>query len=84
MESIIIAISTDYCDARKVCELIGNRTFKTLQELREEINNELPVHKEDINQPEFFSLSEFMDECNDQYFNLDNNFISYVKIGEKE
>lgn len=83
METIIVLISAEYSEARKVCELIENQKFNSYSNLRDLINKKLPVEKDDNNQPQFFSLSNFMDECNDSYVNIENSFISYVSIENK-
>ena len=80
MKKYIVTISVDYSNARKVCELIENQAFDTLKSLRKYLNLHLKVEEEDINQPQMFTLSEFMEECNDQYLNLEEVFISYITI----
>ncbi len=76
----IVTISVDYSNAREVCELIEAQTFGSFSNLRNVLNSELILEDEDVNQPQFFSLTDFMDECNDQYIDLESVFISYVKI----
>lgn len=76
----IVAISVDYSNARQVCNLIENQVFESYGALRKHLNEKLSVGEEDENQPQFFSLGDFMEECNDQYFNFDAIFISYVKV----
>ena len=76
----VVIVSVDYNNARKVCELIEAQTFGSFNDLRNVLNSELGVEKNDENQPQFFSLTDFMDECNDQYLDLESVFISYVKI----
>jgi len=78
--TFIIAIPVGYTDAREVCEDIQHNTFKDFTELRDVLNSKLGVNEDDDNQPTFYNLNEFMNECNDQYFNFDGTFISYVKI----
>ena len=80
----IVAISVDYSNARQVCNLIENQVFESYGSLRKYLNEKLLVDEEDENQPQFFSLSDFMEECNDQLFNFEGTFISYVKVGKKE
>ncbi len=76
----IVAISVDYSNARQVCNLIENQVFESYGSLRKYLNEKLLVDEEDENQPQFFSLSDFMEECNDQLFNFEGTFISYVTI----
>lgn len=82
VETVMVAIPVNpFADARKVCELIQNQRYQSMSELREYINKELVVDDEsDDEQPSFYSLNDFMDECNDQLFNVENYFISYVQI----
>jgi hypothetical protein len=53
--------------------------------LRNQLDTELGVDYEDeeTDKPVFFSLTDFMEECNDQYLNMEKYFISYVKIIKK-
>ena len=76
----IVAISVDYSNARQVCNLIENQVFESSGSLRKYLNEKLLVDEEDENQPQFFSLSDFMEECNDQLFNFEGTFISYVTV----
>jgi hypothetical protein len=83
-ETIIVCIPVEpYTNARKVCEAIESRAFDDYKELRTHLDKELGVDYEDEDNPIFFSLTDFMDECNDQYFNAESYFISYVKIIKK-
>ena len=84
MNTTIVAISVDYTNARKVCELIQEQVFETYQDLRNYLNIHLEVDEDNEGQPQFFSLDDFMEECNDQLFNFEGTFISYVKVGKKE
>ena len=86
MTTIIVCIPVaPYTNARKVCEDIENREFDDYKELSVLLDKELGVdhEDEDTDKPTFFLLTDFMDECNDQYFNVENHFISYVKINEE-
>ena len=76
----IVAISVNYSNARQVCNLIENQVFESYGSLRKYLNEKILVDEEDENQPQFFSLSDFMEECNDQLFNFEGTFISYVTI----
>ena len=76
----IVAISVDYSNARQVCNLIENQVFESYGSLRKYLNEKLSVEEEVENQPQFFSLSDFMEECNDQLFDFEGTFISYVKV----
>jgi len=78
----MVAIPVDpYHNARKVCELIQDQVYQSYKDLRDYLNNELEVDQDsDDEQPSFYDLNNFMDECNDQFFNLENYFIGYVQI----
>ena len=76
----IVAISVDYSNARQVCNLIENQVFESYGSLRKYLNEKLSVDEEVENQPQFFSLSDFMEECNNQLFDFEGTFISYVKV----
>ena len=80
METIIVAIPVCYGNARRVCNLIENQVFESYGSLRTYLDKELDVNEDDDNQPQFFELSDFMEECNDQLFNFEGTFISYVII----
>ena len=84
METIIVAISVDYSNARRVCNLIENQVFESYVSLGTYLDKELDINEDNDNQPQFFELSDFMEECNDQLFNFEGTFISYVKVGKKE
>lgn len=83
MNITIVAISIDFYNARKVCNLIQEQVFETYQDLRDYINIHLEIDEDDEEQPQFFSLDDFMEECNDEEFNFQGTFLSYVKIGKK-
>ena len=80
METIIVAIPVSYVNARRVCNLIENQVFESYGSLRTYLDKELDVNEEDDSQPQFFHISDFMEECNDQLFNFEGTFISYVTI----
>lgn len=80
MKTVIVVIPLGYSNARKVCNLIENEVFETDSDLRNVLNSELEVNEDDDNQPQFFDLSDFMEECNDQLFNFEGSFISYVNL----
>lgn len=84
-ETVMVAIPTDYTNARSVCNNIENQEYKSMVALRDQLDKDLGVDYEDeeTDKPVFFSLTDFMEECNDQYLNLENYFISYVKIIKK-
>lgn len=82
-ETVMVAIPVDpYHNARKVCELIQDQVYQSYKDLRDYLDKELGVDYEDetTDKPVFYNLNDFMDECNDQLFNLENYFIGYVQI----
>ena len=80
METIIVAIPVGYGNARRVCNLIENQVFESYGSLRTYLDKELDVNEDDDSQPQFFHISDFMEECNDQLFNFEGTFISYVTV----
>jgi hypothetical protein len=82
VETVMVAIPVDpYHNARKVCELIQNQVYQSYKDLRDYLNDELGVDQDsDDEQPVFYNLNNFMDECNEELFNVKNYFISYVQI----
>lgn len=82
-ETVMVVIPIDFHNARKVCEHIQNDTYTSSSELRVYLNKELDITDETEEHPMFFDLNCFMDECNDQYLNVENYFISYVEIIKK-
>ena len=84
MKTTIVAISVNFYNARKVCNLIQEQVFETYQDLRNYLTIHLEIDEDDEEQPQFFSLDDFMEECNDQLFNFEGTFISYVKVAKKE
>ena len=80
METIIVAIPVGYGNARRVCNLIENQVFESYGSLGTYLDKELDINEDDEEQPQFFSLNDFMEECNDQLFNFEGTFISYVTV----
>ena len=80
METIIVAIPVGYGNARRVCNLIENQVFESYGSLGTYLDKELDVNEDDDSQPQFFHISDFMEECNDQLFNFEGTFISYVTV----
>ena len=77
----IVVIPTHYSNARKVCNHIENKEFNSYTQLRGTLDFELGIDNEsDKTQPQFFSLSDFREECNDQLFDFEGSFISYCEI----
>ena len=84
-ETVMVAVPVAYHNARKICNLIEKQEYKSMADLRIQLDKDLDIDYDDdeTDKPTFFSLTDFMEECNDQYLNLENYFISYVKIINK-
>jgi hypothetical protein len=73
----IVIISVNYSNSRKVCEVIQNMSFDSVQDVRKELA------KHGIEDAGVCTISDFMDGVNDQYLDtLTDSFISYVKVGK--
>ena len=78
MNTQIVLISVDHDNARKVCEQIENMDFATHGDFFKELENRLGSREDFL----IFTISQFMDEVNDQILdNLTEYFMTYVKIG---
>lgn len=78
MNTQIVLVSVDHNNARKVCEQIENFVYPTLTALQDTLTEKLGSNNGFM----VLTISQFMDEVNDQLLdNLSNYFISYVKIG---
>lgn len=79
METFIVLFNVDNGNARKQAESIENLKFGldnvTAFNIRQEVINLTGVEENEI---EVESLTDFMDRVNDEEFNADNYFISYV------
>jgi hypothetical protein len=75
-------------DARKQCENIENHTFKldniTAYNVRGEVIKLIDDDVYDLSTIEVEALTDFMDRVNDEAFNPDHYFISYVHAEQKE
>jgi hypothetical protein len=77
----VVAIGVGYDNARQVCELVEGDFFNGWEDLRKQINQHLEIEDDGyLELPIFFSLSDFMDTCNNQEIDLEGYFISYCKI----
>ena len=76
METYIVVVGIQVLAARRICERLENQVFNTIVEAQDYI-------KDTYLESELISLvaiSDFMDDCNNQEFNLDEYFIGYIKI----
>lgn len=83
MKTLIITISIEYHNSRKICELIENQNFESIQDLINYLESHLQPKEDDDEDGDTFGileLTDFMEECNSQVFNIENFFISYVTI----
>ena len=83
MKTYIVLIPLEEnCDARKQCEQIENTKFSLdnnscikIKKMVIELINDTTYNLEGI---EVWAISEFMEWCNDEQFNPDHYFMSYV------
>ena len=85
MKTYIVLISLDKNgDARKQCEFIENLNISMPQPTESKIRNRIfsIIGDDDYNLSniEVMSLTDFMDRVNDEEFNVDAYFMSYVNI----
>ena len=80
MKTIIVVIPADYGNARQACHLIENEVFESYSSLRTYLDKELDINEDNDSQPQFFHISDFMEECHNQLFNFEGTFISYVTV----
>lgn len=83
MKTLIVTISVSYFNSRKICDLIESQNFDSTQDLINYLDAHLqPKDEDEQNEDTFgiFSLTDFMEECNDQTFNIEEFFISYVTL----
>lgn len=78
MKTIIVLISVDYHNARKLCEYIEDQQIEDFENSVEfaEINQIQIEEKRELYIT--YPLTDFMDACNNEEINLNNWFISYV------
>jgi len=77
MSTQIVLISVEHDNARKVCEQIENTTYQSYHDLFKDLRAKVGSDDGFF----IFTISQFMDEVNDQILdNLSEYFMSYVKI----
>ena len=76
MATIIVSIPASHNFARKVCETIENETFENTEALSTLMNEKLGLN----NEVSIYLLTDFMDAINDDEFDMNSRFISYVTI----
>lgn len=84
-ETMIVTIDVEsFTDGREVAEGIEDGKFDSCDELLKAIDSELgdEADKRDYYNVQVWTLTDFMDTCNDQEMNLENVWISYVRIKE--
>lgn len=76
MKVYFLMLSVKFNNARKVCELVQNTTYKGKDDLITYLENQ------NVCSTEFYilNISEFMDACNSQELNIESYFISYFFI----
>ena len=75
METIVVLISTDEANSRKICENMENEKFDSINDvwkyLKDKTENETLVYR----------MTDFMDAVNDQDMDiLTEYFMSYVQV----
>jgi hypothetical protein len=80
-ETMILVIDVEpFCDGRKVCERLQNQKFDSYTDFLTAVKSELDSEIEDETSVQLWTLSDFMDVCNDEEMNLINVWIGYVQI----
>lgn len=80
MKTYIVAISVRFFNSRKICELIENQKFESLEILSKYLLEHLQPTDDDDDEYRIFEITDFMDECNNEDFSISDFFISYVTI----
>lgn len=79
MKTYIVLINVDEeRDARSNCELIENTVFPDANNAMEVRNRVVKLIDCDAKNVEVEPITDFMDRVNDELFNPDNYFMSYV------
>lgn len=77
MQTVIVLISvSDSSEGRKVAENIENEVFRNPETLLHKIK------EKDCGWAAVFSLSDFMDACNNEEIDLNGVWISYAQVDE--
>lgn len=82
-ETMILTLDVEpFDDGRKVAEHMENEKFDSHAELLERLDSELGSYAEDRNEynVQLWSLTDFMDACNNEEINLVNIWIGYVHL----
>ena len=78
---VLIPLSLN-CDARKQCELIEGTHFELIKSdclsVKTKVIELIDDNTYDLQNIEVWKLNEFSEWCNDEKFNPDNYFMSYV------
>lgn len=77
MSTQIVLISVDHNNSRKMCEQIENTTYQSYYDLLKDLRAKVGSDDGFL----IFSMSQFMDEVNDQILDdLSEYFMTYAKI----
>jgi len=86
MTQLIVLIPVDYTNAKQVAYSLRNLGFKAHKDLVDRLKNDLECEeedKEDIEEPQIYTIDEFTDEINDQLIDeLGAYFMTYATINE--
>jgi len=82
---VLIAVDGSILEPRKACEILENTKFKiggsiqtTAMDVRTKVMHILGVTTDVARSIEVEPITDFMDRVNDEAFNPDNYFMSYV------
>lgn len=80
IKTFIVLVPVDLNDdARRICEHIENMNFVNRQDMGIAVQEEIIEYQlKGANNLEVMPITDFMDRVNDQEFNDENFFISYV------
>jgi len=84
----IVLLSIEKFDRRRTAERIEGNTFLSFDELIETIKPTKYVDIDTVLLEEgdfcYYELTDFMDLCNNEEFDIDNYWISYVFVGNSD
>lgn len=91
MKPYIVILSVRKFDRRDSANMLENQKFLSFNELRDRIKETKKVRLNDENIDEllledgdyiYYELTEFMELCNDEEFDINNYWVSYVFVEE--
>jgi len=82
-ETMIVTIEVEsFDDGRRTAEHLENQKFDSYSEFIERLDSELDSYAKYRNEHnvQLWSLTDFMDACNNQEINLENVWIGYIHL----